>query len=141
MNPGRNSDEPELDAGRPGSSHLSTISEVASQFGVTLRALRFYEDRGLISPLRQGMTRLYSVEDCRRLKTILEGKKLGFTLTEISSMLSAGTSPSAQPTLSLSLEQARRQRDELIARRRELDAAIADLTRTCEALEKAAVTE
>ena len=65
----------------------STISEIAREFNITLRALRFYEDRGLISPRRLGQTRLYSQNDKERLKHILKAKKLGFTLTEIRDFL------------------------------------------------------
>lgn len=54
------------------------IGEMAKMFGVTLRALRFYEDKGLISPKRDGSTRLYTHRDRARLKLILLGRKIGF---------------------------------------------------------------
>ncbi len=57
-----------------------TIGELSREFGVTLRALRFYENKGLISPHRDGLNRLYSQGDRTRLALILKGKKLGFTL-------------------------------------------------------------
>ena len=60
-----------------------TIGELARDFGVTLRALRFYENKGLLSPQREGLSRLYSQGDRTRLALILKGKKLGFTLGEI----------------------------------------------------------
>jgi DNA-binding transcriptional MerR regulator len=66
-----------------------TIGDLAREFGVTLRTLRFYEDRGLITPRRSGMTRLYSEHARDRLALILKGKHLGFTLTEIRAMLEA----------------------------------------------------
>ncbi|MBU3731624.1 MAG: MerR family transcriptional regulator [Beijerinckiaceae bacterium] len=66
-----------------------TIGDLAREFGVTLRTLRFYEDRGLITPRRSGMTRLYSEKARSRLALILKGKHLGFTLTEIRAMLEA----------------------------------------------------
>jgi DNA-binding transcriptional MerR regulator len=56
---------------------------MARDFNVSLRALRFYEDRGLLHPRRRGSTRLYSAADRRHLEMILRGKQLGFTLTEI----------------------------------------------------------
>jgi DNA-binding transcriptional MerR regulator len=68
----------------------STIGELSREFGVTLRSLRFYENKGLISPRRVGNARLYSRTDRSRLALILMGKKLGFTLAEIASMISAG---------------------------------------------------
>jgi DNA-binding transcriptional MerR regulator len=66
-----------------------TIGELARDSGVTLRALRFYQSKGLLAPRRHGSARLFSLEDRDRLALILQGKRLGFTLTEIREMLSA----------------------------------------------------
>ena len=60
-----------------------TISELASEFGVTTRTIRFYEDQGLISPAREGTNRVFSNRDRVRLKLALRGKRLGFSLAEI----------------------------------------------------------
>lgn len=70
-----------------GSDATFTIGDLAREFGVTLRTLRFYEDKGLLNPQRQGLTRLYSRRDRARLKLILMGKKVGFSLMEIREML------------------------------------------------------
>ncbi len=59
-----------------------TISQLAGEFGITTRAIRFYEEKGLISPRRSGQQRLYNAADRVRLKLILRGKRLGFTLEE-----------------------------------------------------------
>lgn len=59
-----------------------SISELASEFDVTTRSIRFYEDQGLLSPRRRGQTRIYSRQDRVRLKLILRGKRLGFSLAE-----------------------------------------------------------
>ncbi|HEY8569459.1 MerR family DNA-binding transcriptional regulator [Microbulbifer sp.] len=59
-----------------------SISELAQEFGITTRTIRFYEDKGLLSPERRGQTRIYSPEDRVRLKLILRGKRLGFSLDE-----------------------------------------------------------
>ena len=59
-----------------------TISQLAKQFDVTTRAIRFYEDKGLLSPSRNGRNRVYSNRDRTRLKLVLRGKRLGFTLDE-----------------------------------------------------------
>jgi DNA-binding transcriptional MerR regulator len=67
---------------------LFSIGDVAREFGVSLRALRFYEDRGLLHPRRRGTTRLYSERDRSHLRMILKGKQLGFTLSEIREILS-----------------------------------------------------
>lgn len=64
-----------------------TISELAREFNITTRAIRFYEDRGLLSPRRDGRRRLYSRRDRTRLKLTLRGKRLGFSLDEIREIL------------------------------------------------------
>ena len=64
-----------------------SISDLSSEFGVTARALRFYEDEGLIAPERQGLSRIYSRRDRARLAWILRGKRVGFSLTEIREMI------------------------------------------------------
>lgn len=64
-----------------------TIAQVAREFGITLRALRFYEAKRLIAPQRCGSTRLYRRSDCERLSLILTGRRLGFTLAEIGDLL------------------------------------------------------
>ena len=63
------------------------ISDLCAEFSVTPRALRFYEDEGLISPERRGTTRVYSHADRARLAWILRGKRVGFSLTEIKEMI------------------------------------------------------
>ena len=72
------------DAGRE-----TTIGEMARAYGVTLRTLRFYEDRRLLRPRRVGSTRFYDRVDHARLAMILKGKRLGFTLTEIADLIGA----------------------------------------------------
>lgn len=59
-----------------------TIGELAKQFDITTRSIRFYEDEGLLSPRRQGQHRIYNNKDRVRLKLILRGKRLGFSLAE-----------------------------------------------------------
>jgi len=59
-----------------------TISELASEFGVTTRAIRFYEEKGLVQPLREGQRRVYTTADRVRIKLILRGKRIGMTLQE-----------------------------------------------------------
>lgn len=64
-----------------------TIADLAKEFGVTARAIRFYEDQGLIAPQRVGTSRIYSAGDRARLGWILRGKRLGFSLAEIRELL------------------------------------------------------
>ena len=59
-----------------------TISDLAQEFGVTTRTIRFYEEKGLVTPLREGQKRLYSPADRVRIKLILRGKRIGMTLQE-----------------------------------------------------------
>ena len=81
-----------------------TINELASEFALTHRALRFYESRGLLAPRRDGRRRFFSRADRRRLALILKGKKLGFTLTEISEMVEAEAGRATQHGLKLTAE-------------------------------------
>ncbi len=63
------------------------IAELAREFNVTTRTIRFYEDKGLLSPERQGQRRVYSPRDRVRLRLIMRGKRLGFSLSEIRQMI------------------------------------------------------
>jgi DNA-binding transcriptional MerR regulator len=116
-----------------GRSH--TISDLAREFGVTLRALRFYEDRGLLSPKRDGQTRRYDDRDRERLALILKGKKLGFTLTEIRTMVAEADA--SRPSLELSATAVREQIQLLERQRGEIDEALAELHRSYESLSRA----
>lgn len=64
-----------------------TITDLATEFGVTPRALRFYEEKGMLAPERRGQARLYSKRDRARLKLILNGRDVGLTLYEIRTIL------------------------------------------------------
>ena len=75
------------DAALSGDAESFTITDLAAAFNVTPRAIRFYEDQGLISPQRQGQNRIYSRRDRARLAWILRGKRVGFSLAEIREML------------------------------------------------------
>ncbi|GIU05473.1 MerR family transcriptional regulator [Shewanella morhuae] len=59
-----------------------SISDLSKEFDITTRSIRFYEDQGLLKPKRRGQTRIYSLKDRVRLKLILRGKRLGFSLAE-----------------------------------------------------------
>ena len=63
------------------------IAELAKEFGVTTRTIRFYEDRGLIAPRREGQRRVYGSRDRVRLRLIMRGKRLGFSLGDIAAIL------------------------------------------------------
>jgi DNA-binding transcriptional MerR regulator len=105
-----------------------TIGDLAREFGVTLRTLRFYEDRGLLSPRRDGTARIYDARDRDRLSVILKGKQLGFTLTEIRAMVAeerSGNGPAMN--LKLSLEQVEDQIRHLEQQKSEIEEALAEL--------------
>ena len=69
------------------SEPVCTIGKIARRFGLTHRALRFYESRGLLNPVRRGSSRVYGVKDVERLAVIVKAKKLGLTLTAIAEIL------------------------------------------------------
>jgi len=93
-------------------SRTYTISELASEFDVTARAIRFYEDVGLLTPARAGRNRVYTHRDRTRLKLTLRGKRLGLTLSEIKQLVDlyeAGTDQAPQLRAFLDVLAAHRQ--------------------------------
>ena len=113
-----------------------TISDLARIYGVSLRTLRFYEDKGMLHPRRQGTVRFYGPSDRVRLELILKGKRLGFTLAEIDELISSrtrsgrdadGFDDNADLTVSLGGEQIAAQIAHLERQRAELDSAIEEL--------------
>jgi DNA-binding transcriptional MerR regulator len=96
-----------------GDSQTYKISELAKEFNVTTRTIRFYEDKGMLTPTRQGLTRIYNAADRTKLKLILRGKRLGLTLDEsfdIIDMYSSGKSNADQLQTLISKIQERRLR-------------------------------
>ena len=104
------------------------IGDMAREFDVTLRTLRFYEDKGLLSPKREGSTRLYSRRDRTRLQLILLGRKVGFTLRDVKQMIDLydpkGTNAKQ---LRVTLEKSEKQMNRLVKQREALEEAIGDL--------------
>lgn len=127
--------EDDADAAKTGPA-VYTIGDLAREFDVTLRALRFYEDKGLLSPRRDGLARLYSPNDRIRLQLILKGKRLGFTLAEIAEMIEAHErhDGGAEHQLKLSREKCLEQIAHLEQQKREIEEAILELRRTHDTL-------
>ncbi|HYD86541.1 MAG TPA: MerR family DNA-binding transcriptional regulator [Vitreimonas sp.] len=112
-----------------------TISQLAREFDVTPRALRFYEDKGLLTPRRDGMNRVYSHRDRARLQLILRGKRVGLSLIEIKEILDLyKVDQRAQAQTALKKYKARIVA--LEAQREDIDAAIETLTDSIAKLEK-----
>jgi DNA-binding transcriptional MerR regulator len=108
-----------------------TISQMSRLFGVSLRTLRFYEDRGLIKPRREGNARYYRGTDRIRMEMILKGKKLGFTLTEIQDLIGGkGTTETTDLEDQLNPQQIVTQIGHLERQRSEIDGAIERLRAT-----------
>lgn len=105
-----------------------TIAEVAEEFGVTHRTLRHYEAMGLITPQRVGTKRLFHKRDRTRLALILRGKRLGFPLEEIRTIVDMYDDRSGEAgQLSYLLDQIAERRRDLQSRRRDVDIALAEL--------------
>ncbi len=105
-----------------------TITQLAREFGITTRAMRFYEDQGLLSPARSGTSRIYSARDRVRLKLVLRGKRLGFTLKEIANILDMyDAEPGEAGQLQYMLDRLQDQRDVLEKQRDDIDLTLAEL--------------
>lgn len=105
------------------------ISDLTAEFGVTARALRFYEEEGLIAPMRVGLTRIYSRRDRARLAWIVRAKNVGFSLGEIRELIDLYDLDDGRVTQKQrTIERCRDKIEKLTSQRNDLDAAIAELT-------------
>ena len=105
-----------------------TISDLAREFGVTTRTIRFYEEKGLVNPLREGQKRLYSNADRVRIKLILRGKRIGMTLRECVDFIDMYDPEhnNADQLRSL-IDDVKSRRAQLLQQRQDLDAMLAGL--------------
>ncbi|WP_232828624.1 MerR family transcriptional regulator [Kribbella monticola] len=105
-----------------------SIAELAAEYDVTLRTIRFYEDRGLLNPERRGTVRVYHPRDRVRLGLILRGKRLGFSLDEIATIVDMyDAEPGEEGQLVYLLNQIGTRRAELEQRRRDIDETLREL--------------
>jgi DNA-binding transcriptional MerR regulator len=105
-----------------------SIGEMCEAFGVTARALRFYEDENLIAPDRRGTTRLYTDRDRARLAWILRGKRVGFSLTDIKELLDLyDVGDNRRTQILKTIERCREQIRNLEQQRVDIDATIKEL--------------
>ncbi|WP_022686529.1 MerR family transcriptional regulator [Sphingomonas phyllosphaerae] len=106
-----------------------TITDLSAEFGVTPRALRFYEDEGLIAPERRGMVRIYSHRDRARLAWIMRGKRLGFSLADIREMIDLyDLGDGRQTQRMVAMERCRDRIAALEQQKHDIDAAITELS-------------
>lgn len=115
-------------AAPPAREPTYSISDLAHEFALTTRAIRFYEDEGLLAPERRGRARIYGERERVRLRLVLRGKRLGFSLSEIRELLDlyeVGRNERAQ--LALFVEMLGERRARLVQQREDIDAVLAEI--------------
>ncbi|MDP6397794.1 MAG: MerR family DNA-binding transcriptional regulator [Arenicellales bacterium] len=110
-------------------SDMLTITELARETGITARAIRFYESKGLLTPRRAGTTRIYTHRERGRLQLILRGKRLGFSLTDIGEYLDLyDADPTQHDQILLLLDKVNSRIEELKSQKVDLDDTLKELT-------------
>ncbi|MEK1888049.1 MAG: MerR family DNA-binding transcriptional regulator [Phyllobacterium sp.] len=111
-----------------------SITELTREFGVSTRTLRFYEDEGLIHPIRRGRTRLFRPSDRHLLKQILRGKRLGFSIAEIHEIVQMYREPPGEMgQLHLLMKRVEEKRNDLRQKRRDIEETLTELDQVEEA--------
>ena len=117
-----------------------TISDLAKEFDITPRTIRFYEDQGILSPAREGRNRIYVGRDRTRLKLALRGKRLGFQLSEIRELIDMYEGPrDTTPQLKHYVSVLQRQRETLLQQRQDIEEILSEIAvqfSQCQALLK-----
>ena len=116
-----------MDSNQNGEQTYS-IGELAEEFGITSRTLRLYEEEGLLDPRREGTRRIYNERNRVRLRLILRGKRLGWSLSEIRESFELyDSSLGEEAQLEWMLDKLEKNRETLIAQRKDIDSALLDL--------------
>lgn len=111
-----------------------SITELTREFGISTRTLRFYEDEGLIHPLRRGRTRLFRPSDRHLLQQIMRGKRLGFSIAEIHEIIQMYREPPGEAgQLRLLMKRVEEKREALRQKRRDIDETLSELDQVEEA--------
>ncbi len=111
-------------------SEIYGIAELAREFDVTTRTIRFYEDKGLLEPLRKGQRRIYAPRDRVRLRLIMRGKRLGFSLEEIRELIDLyDVDPTEVTQLRHFLEKIREHKAVLTRRQSDIDETLNEMER------------
>jgi DNA-binding transcriptional MerR regulator len=112
------------------SERTYSISELSREFAVTPRALRFYEDKGLLAPKREGMARIYSARERGRLQIILRGKRLGFPLSDIKEIIDLYDLNDGEKTqMTVALKKFKKRLDDLKAQKEDIIYAVSETER------------
>jgi DNA-binding transcriptional MerR regulator len=119
----------------------SSITQLCREFGCTARALRFYEDQGLVFPRRQQMQRVYSYKDRARLTLVVRGRSVGLSLAQIRHLLDTYDDQGAAAQTALALRVFRQRLEALQADRSRIDTALDTLSQAIAHLSSAQVTE
>ena len=108
---------------------MLTITELAREAGITARAIRFYESKGLLTPRRAGTTRIYTHRERGRLQLILRGKRLGFSLTDIGEYLDLyDADPTQHDQIVLLLDKANNRRGEVESQKADIDDTLKEVS-------------
>ena len=116
-----------------------SITELTREFDISTRTLRFYEDEGLIQPVRRGRTRLFRPSDRHLIRQIMRGKRLGFSINEIREIIQMYKEPPGEVgQLKLMIKRIEEKREDLRQKRRDLEETLAELDQAEEILRRAA---